>query len=131
MLAHLPRKTAEEIAQSFPEIDYILATHEQELTGGRAPWGDARVQYCGDQGRYILETRLRLADDRSIAKELGAIRWEYIPDRDEVSLLEPMRRYFDDFPWEGAPQRKDNTPHLEDHEDLDLSEEIDKEIDKD
>ncbi len=65
--------------------------------------------------------------DRSIAKDLGAIRWEYIPDRDEVSLLEPMRRYFDDFPWEGGPRQEDNAPHLEDIDDVDLAEELDKE----
>ena len=69
--------------------------------------------------------------DRSIAKDLGGIRWEYIPDRDEVSLLEPMRRYFDDFPWEGGPRKEDNADHLEDTDDLDLAEELNKEEDKD
>ena len=75
-----------------------------------------------------------LADEdqgRSIAKELGAIRWEYIPDRDEVSLLEPMLRYFDDFPWEGGPHKEDHAPHLGDEDDLDLAEEIEKEIGRD
>ena len=40
----------------------------------------------------------------SIATELSSIEWEYIPERDTVSLFEPMSSFFEDFPWEGRPR---------------------------
>ena len=46
----------------------------------------------------------------SIATELSSIEWEYVPERDTVSLFEPMGSFFEDFPWEGSPRPRKREP---------------------
>ena len=47
--------------------------------------------------------------DGSIGEALAGVRWDIRKPRQKTSLLEPMNRYFNDFPWEGReePEEQD------------------------
>ncbi|MFC2171511.1 multiheme c-type cytochrome [Acidobacteriota bacterium] len=66
ILAHVKKETAEEILRFYPEVDYIMATYGADLSGSVAPEGNARIQYAGDKGRFIIETRLTIGKDKSL-----------------------------------------------------------------
>jgi hypothetical protein len=59
----------------------------------------------------------RRRPENSIAKVLEGVCWDAAQDEDRVSLLEPMNRYFSNFPWEG--QAAPGKPGLEEDQDQD------------
>ena len=51
------------------------------------------------------------ADKKSIGAALEDVRWDVKAARDKASLLTPMSRFFNDFPWEGAqPEKRKDEP---------------------
>ena len=45
--------------------------------------------------------------DGSIGDALEGVRWDIRKPRQKTSLLEPMNRYFSNFPWDGSEEAEE------------------------